>query len=209
MRINQAPTKGFEQDVGSRTDLRWTAAAFQGFRENPGEAVVAKWCAQGPHCGMGEELRFLNAKKVHALNPAFLEYVNNRVFRTAKVNPTSGFAALLFLMHRCQQVTAYGFQGSRLKDWYYQPAGTKQPPKEKWLREKYWEVDEWTYASASSKQRAQAPKSGASTLGLSHAGVGGGHKSAIRGPRRRLLHEVEIERRCMTDLAKAKLIRLV
>ena len=32
-RFNNAPTKGYQKDVGSKTSVRFTNAAFQGFRE--------------------------------------------------------------------------------------------------------------------------------------------------------------------------------
>lgn len=52
-RFNNAPTKGYEADVGSKTSVRYTNAAFQGFRERDDEAVMAKWCNEFKRCGRG------------------------------------------------------------------------------------------------------------------------------------------------------------
>ena len=45
------------------------------------EAVIAKWCTDFRKCGAAEELRRLNDKKVHALNPEFFKHVNSKYSR--------------------------------------------------------------------------------------------------------------------------------
>ena len=45
VRLNNAPARKFEKDVGSRTDLCYTNGFYEGDREDPAEAVIAgKWC---------------------------------------------------------------------------------------------------------------------------------------------------------------------
>lgn len=45
VRLNNAPSKKFEKDVGSRTDLRYTNGYYEGSRDSKLEAVIAgKWC---------------------------------------------------------------------------------------------------------------------------------------------------------------------
>ena len=63
-----------QADVGSKTSVRWTNAAFQGFREQEGEAVIAKWCHEFKKCGHQNELVRLNEKKVGIHNHNTIVY---------------------------------------------------------------------------------------------------------------------------------------
>ena len=156
VRFNNAPTKGYEKDVGKKTSLRLTNAIFQGYREKDDEAVLAKWCQEQKlshvPCGQHEELRRLVEKKAHALNPRFIEYVNSRYFRKLGEHASSGMVMTLLLLHKCEKVTLYGFNGKNMKRWYYpkRRKGESAPNKKDWLREKRWAVDgEWLHARSS------------------------------------------------------------
>ena len=136
VRLNRAPVKGFERDVGSFTTLRYTNNFNEGFREFDTEAVVAsKWCSSGPPCDFYEAVRRLGDKKVHALNPAFVAYARRDTF-AADVghNPSSGFAATLLLLHVCNSVDIYGFSvfqdDPRMKRWYYNHDRRSSPHRE-------------------------------------------------------------------------------
>jgi len=169
-RFNNAPTDGYEEDVGSKTSVRFTNAIFQGFRERASDTVLAKWCtgptsrssgkhhhALGPRrppmkCGFTDELLSLNEKKVHALNPLFFDYVvQSPYFKKLHEHPSSGIVTAIMLLHKCEKVSLYGFSfGNRMKDWYYPKRTTNSAPeKSAWLREKHWVVeDNWSYAIA-------------------------------------------------------------
>ena len=156
VRFNNAPTKGYEKDVGKKTSLRLTNAIFQGYREKDDEAVLAKWCQEQKlshvPCGQHEELRRLVEKKTHALNPRFIEYANSRYFRKLGEHASSGMVMTLLLLHKCEKVTLYGFNGKNMKRWYYpkRRKGESAPNKKDWLREKRWAVDgEWLHARSS------------------------------------------------------------
>ena len=156
VRFNNAPTKGYEKDVGKKTSLRLTNAIFQGYREKDDEAVLAKWCQEQKlshvPCGQHEELRRLVEKKAHALNPRFIEYANSRYFRKLGEHASSGMVMTLLLLHKCEKVTLYGFNGKNMKRWYYpkRRKGESAPNKKDWLREKRWAVDgEWLHARSS------------------------------------------------------------
>jgi hypothetical protein len=151
VRFNNAPTKGYETDVGGKTSLRLTNAIFQGYREKDGEAVLAKWCQEASRapCGKRDELTRLIEKKAHGLNPRFFDYANSRYFRKLGEHPSSGMVMTLLLLHKCEKVTLYGFNGKQLKRWYYpkRKKGENAPKKKDWLREKRWTVDgDWVYA---------------------------------------------------------------
>ena len=51
MRINNAPVRGFEDDVGSKTTLRYTNNYSEGFREQENETVVASVLAEAERLG--------------------------------------------------------------------------------------------------------------------------------------------------------------
>lgn len=118
VRMNNAPTKRHEKDVGKKTSLRFTNDAYQGFREGRNEAVIAKW--RNERGGARHKLlsRML-LKKAHPVNPAFMRYAENGMKRAFKEVPTSGFVMLLMLAHVCAKVKGYGFQGTNLKSWYW------------------------------------------------------------------------------------------
>ena len=118
--------------------------------------MLAKWCQEQKlshvPCGQHEELRRLVEKKAHALNPRFIEYVNSRYFRKLGEHASSGMVMTLLLLHKCEKVTLYGFNGKNMKRWYYpkRRKGESAPNKKDWLREKRWAVDgEWLHARSS------------------------------------------------------------
>ena len=188
---------------GSKTSVRFTNAAFQGFREYDEEAVVAKWCNEYKRCGHLNELFRLNEKKVHAINPKFLQYIDNRYFKSKKERPSSGMVLAVLLMHVCEKVTLFGFAGSSIKDWYFpKRPGGKALPKKQWMREKRWVVDTWKFAKGNEKGGGgEGVMRTESTTGKQSDGDGG-------GARRRLLHAVGAERHCMRQLVAANLITM-
>jgi hypothetical protein len=71
-------------------------------------------------------------KKVHALNPDFVQWIKNDYWTVNHHIPTSGFVGIVLMMYYCKSVTIYGFalqdtwtdtgQKTRmgLKAWYYE-----------------------------------------------------------------------------------------
>ena len=76
LRLNNAPTKGHEVDVGSRTTVRFTNEAYQGMREHAMEALVGKWQIQNPRA---DRLPKMMAKKIHPINPRFMRYAEKNI----------------------------------------------------------------------------------------------------------------------------------
>ncbi|KAK3251206.1 hypothetical protein CYMTET_39446 [Cymbomonas tetramitiformis] len=167
LRFNNAVTKGFEQDVGSKTTLRITNGIYEGFREGS-EAVIARWCSKAPCDGALHKLWRLSAKKVHGFHPAYHEYVSSLYFRQRQHLPTAGFAGVLLLLHVCANVKLFGFDlniedeatssnsGHNLKEWYYakrpllNKRGLPKRPrihgKKINMKDQMWEVGSWSYA---------------------------------------------------------------
>ena len=51
LRMNNAPTLGYEEFVGNFTTVRLTNTQYEGVREYEGETVVAKWSGYPPDIG--------------------------------------------------------------------------------------------------------------------------------------------------------------
>lgn len=176
LRFNNAITKGFEKDVGSKTTLRFTNKLTEGFREGQ-EAIVAFFCSTKPCKGGKNNLRRLGSKKVHALHPDFIDNVNSPWFRKQGHVPTSGFLGVMLLLHVCSEVHLYGFSvntnvtdlGSRpvqLKRWYWVSPipknvnGSLIAPSKRLVGkngeklnygDQTWEVPQWLYACEDGK----------------------------------------------------------
>ncbi|XP_028590593.2 CMP-N-acetylneuraminate-beta-galactosamide-alpha-2,3-sialyltransferase 2-like [Podarcis muralis] len=133
LRMNTAQTAGFEEDVGTRTthhfmypesavnlhagvhlvlvpfkplDLKWLASAF-----SSGE-IKRTYQRVKP---------FIEAdkSKVLILNPAFLKYIHDKWMKRFGRYPSTGFAALLFAIHTCKQVSAFGFGADSRGNWHH------------------------------------------------------------------------------------------
>ncbi|XP_061231439.1 CMP-N-acetylneuraminate-beta-galactosamide-alpha-2,3-sialyltransferase 2-like [Neopsephotus bourkii] len=133
LRMNRAKTAGFELDVGLRTthhfmypesavdlepgvhlvlvpfkplDLQWVVSAF-----STGELT---------HTYMRVK-RFIKAdrNKVLILSPAFLKYIHDNWMQHHGRYPSTGFTALLFALHACQQVSVFGFGADTKGNWHH------------------------------------------------------------------------------------------
>ncbi|KFQ69899.1 CMP-N-acetylneuraminate-beta-galactosamide-alpha-2, 3-sialyltransferase 2, partial [Phaethon lepturus] len=143
LRMNRAKIAGFELDVGMRTthhfmypesavnlrpgvhlvlvpfkplDLQWVASAF-----STGELT---------HTYVRVK-QFIKAdrNKVLILSPAFLKYIHDNWTQCHGRYPSTGFAALLFALHTCQQVSVFGFGADSEGNWHH-----------------YWEKNRWSGA---------------------------------------------------------------
>ncbi|NXS59246.1 SIA4B sialyltransferase, partial [Brachypteracias leptosomus] len=143
LRMNRAKIAGFEQDVGRKTthhfmypesavnlgpnvhlvlvpfkplDLKWVTSAF-----STGELT---------HTYVRVK-QFITAdrNKVLILSPAFLKYVQDNWTQHHGRYPSTGFTALLFALHSCQQVSVFGFGADSEGNWHH-----------------YWEKNRWSGA---------------------------------------------------------------
>ncbi|NWV19595.1 SIA4B sialyltransferase, partial [Origma solitaria] len=122
MRVNKGKITGIELDVGMRTthhfmypesavnlrpdvhlvlapfkplDLKWVTSAFTG--EVTHTYVRVKYFIKD------------DRNKVLILSPAFLKYIHDNWTQHHGCYPSTGFTALLFALHTCQQVSVFGF----------------------------------------------------------------------------------------------------
>ncbi|XP_013816987.1 CMP-N-acetylneuraminate-beta-galactosamide-alpha-2,3-sialyltransferase 2-like [Apteryx mantelli] len=133
LRMNRAKIAGFEVDVGMRTthhfmypesavnlwpgvhlvlvpfkplDLKWVASAF-----STGELTHTYTRVK----------QFIKAdrNKVLILSPAFLKYIHDNWTQHHGKYPSTGFTALLFALHACQQVSVFGFGADTKGNWHH------------------------------------------------------------------------------------------
>ena len=88
LRLNNAPTKGHEVDVGSRTTVRFTNEAYQGMREHAMEALVGKWQIQNPRADrlpkmMAKKIRAKKAKEIGARSRPVTKHRGRKVLMKA------------------------------------------------------------------------------------------------------------------------------
>jgi len=170
LRLNNAPTKGFEKYVGSRTTHRYENDRYSGFREASSETLISRYChpyasfqsTEDPDAfkykcgridrGFPELLSNMLAKKVHPLNEAFDVWMSEE-FRKHKADPSSGMRGIAIMLHACETLDLYGFRDTAgYRTWYWDkyPGYKGKPPKE--AIEKHfprmstqrWHVKTWT-----------------------------------------------------------------
>lgn len=132
IRINAAPLKGYERDVGNRTTMRFlswvTASAFHNttklhelFMPNSEPLTMILTTPLEFQKGFNASLKLKSAIVKHMPNSNIALYVSSvKEFERVKaeylaLNPyspptlTTGYRALSFARHMCGNITAYGF----------------------------------------------------------------------------------------------------
>lgn len=133
MRMNQAPTVGFEKDVGSRTTHHFmypesakNLPANVSFVLVPFKALDLMWIASALSTG---QIRFTYApvksflrvdkEKVQIYNPAFFKYIHDRWTEHHGRYPSTGMLVLFFALHVCDEVNVYGFGADSRGNWHH------------------------------------------------------------------------------------------
>ncbi|XP_054029351.1 CMP-N-acetylneuraminate-beta-galactosamide-alpha-2,3-sialyltransferase 2 [Dryobates pubescens] len=140
LRMNRAKTAGFELDVGMRTTHRFMYPE-SAVDVPPGVHLVLvpfkpldlQWVASAFSTGQLTHTytrvkQFIKAdrNKVLILSPAFLKYIQDSWTQRRGRYPSTGFTALLFALHTCQQVSVFGFGADGEGNWHH-----------------YWERNRW------------------------------------------------------------------
>nr|XP_057902647.1 CMP-N-acetylneuraminate-beta-galactosamide-alpha-2,3-sialyltransferase 1-like isoform X1 [Doryrhamphus excisus] len=141
VRMNYAPTKGYEEDVGTKTshhivypesapdmddsihlvllpfkilDLEWLQQAFTtGFKGMSYKPVRSTMRA--------------NKSLVMVVNPGFIAYVNRAWLRTSRGYPSTGFLAVILALHMCDEVHVFGYGADRNGNWSHYWEKLKDP----------------------------------------------------------------------------------
>ncbi|XP_076123394.1 CMP-N-acetylneuraminate-beta-galactosamide-alpha-2,3-sialyltransferase 2 [Alosa pseudoharengus] len=133
MRINLAPTVGFEEDVGSRTTHHFmypesakNLAANVSFVLVPFKTLDLLWITSALSTG---QIRFTYAPvkqflrvdkdKVQIFNPAFFKYIHDRWTRHHGRYPSTGMLVLFFALHVCDEVNVFGFGADSRGNWHH------------------------------------------------------------------------------------------
>ncbi|XP_033013202.1 CMP-N-acetylneuraminate-beta-galactosamide-alpha-2,3-sialyltransferase 2 [Lacerta agilis] len=133
MRMNQAPTVGFEADVGSRTTHHFmypesakNLPANVSFVLVPFKALDLLWMASALSTG---QIRFTYAPvkpflrvdkdKVQIYNPAFFKYIHDRWTEHHGRYPSTGMLVLFFALHVCDEVNVFGFGADSRGNWHH------------------------------------------------------------------------------------------
>ncbi|KAL2093179.1 hypothetical protein ACEWY4_010491 [Coilia grayii] len=133
MRINLAPTVGYEEDVGSRTSHHFmypesakNLAANVSFVLVPFKTLDLLWITSALSTG---QIRFTYAPvkqflrvdkdKVQIFNPAFFKYIHDRWTRHHGRYPSTGMLVLFFALHVCDEVNVFGFGADSRGNWHH------------------------------------------------------------------------------------------
>ncbi|XP_034032847.1 CMP-N-acetylneuraminate-beta-galactosamide-alpha-2,3-sialyltransferase 2 [Thalassophryne amazonica] len=133
MRINLAPTVGYEEDAGSRTTHHFmypesakNLAANVSFVLVPFKTLDLVWITSALSTG---QIRFTYAPvkqflrvdkdKVQIFNPAFFKYIHDRWTRHHGRYPSTGMLVLFFALHVCDEVNVFGFGADRRGNWHH------------------------------------------------------------------------------------------
>ncbi|OXB74064.1 UNVERIFIED_CONTAM: hypothetical protein H355_003127 [Colinus virginianus] len=133
MRMNQAPTVGFEADVGSRTTHHFmypesakNLPANVSFVLVPFKTLDLLWIASALSTG---QIRFTYApvkpflrvdkEKVQIYNPAFFKYIHDRWTEHHGRYPSTGMLVLFFALHVCDEVNVFGFGADSRGNWHH------------------------------------------------------------------------------------------
>ncbi|KAG8562401.1 hypothetical protein GDO81_015663 [Engystomops pustulosus] len=131
--INQAPTLGFENDVGSRTTHHFmypesakNLPTNVSFVLVPFKALDLLWITSALSTG---QIRFTYAPvkaflrvdkdKVQIYNPAFFKYIHDRWTEHHGRYPSTGMLVLFFALHVCDEVNVFGFGADNRGNWHH------------------------------------------------------------------------------------------
>lgn len=133
IRMNQAPTSGFERDVGSRTThhVLYPESAID--LDNgtslvliPFKTLDLQWIVSAlttgtiKHTYMPVMSRIkANKDKVLIYSPTFFKYVYESWLDGHGRYPSTGFLSLLFAVHVCDQVNVFGFGADQNGNWHH------------------------------------------------------------------------------------------
>ncbi|XP_024251379.1 CMP-N-acetylneuraminate-beta-galactosamide-alpha-2,3-sialyltransferase 1 isoform X1 [Oncorhynchus tshawytscha] len=133
IRMNMAPTSGFEEDVGSRTThhVMYPESAIDLDNTTillliPFKTLDLQWITSALTTGSIEETYVpvrskikANKNRVLIYSPAFFKYVHDTWLESHGRYPSTGFLSLLFAMHICDKVSVYGFGADRYGNWHH------------------------------------------------------------------------------------------
>jgi hypothetical protein len=120
-RMNKAPTKGYENDVGSKTTFRigiFPPHRMPDLLEGEPDSILINYLDSYKKHEQKTKSLVDVQKRLLILHPAFLSYIND----AWEPHPSTGMRTLILAIHLCDKVTAYGFGANKAGEWdhYYE-----------------------------------------------------------------------------------------
>ncbi|XP_036120307.1 CMP-N-acetylneuraminate-beta-galactosamide-alpha-2,3-sialyltransferase 1 isoform X2 [Molossus molossus] len=133
LRMNKAPTVGFEADVGSKTTHHLMyPESFRELEENvnmvlvPFKTLDLEWVVSATTTGTISHTYIpvpskIKVKKDQILiyHPAFIKYVFDRWLQGHGRYPSTGILSVIFSLHVCDEVDLYGFGADSKGNWHH------------------------------------------------------------------------------------------
>ncbi|XP_025057867.1 CMP-N-acetylneuraminate-beta-galactosamide-alpha-2,3-sialyltransferase 1 isoform X2 [Alligator sinensis] len=133
LRMNRAPTVGFESDVGSKTTHHFVyPESFKELPENvsmiviPFKTLDLRWIVSALTTGTINHTyvpvpRKIKVKKEKILvyHPDFLKYVFDHWLQRHGRYPSTGILSVVFALHVCDEVNLYGFGANSKGHWHH------------------------------------------------------------------------------------------
>ncbi|XP_074518400.1 CMP-N-acetylneuraminate-beta-galactosamide-alpha-2,3-sialyltransferase 1-like [Halichoeres trimaculatus] len=127
IRMNKAPTEGYERDVGKKTTHHVMYPHSSTYLKNTTHLVFFAfktydlgWLVRSftPRKNKDINSRFLGNKDlVMILNPAFIHYVHHVWLERKGLYPSTGFLTLILSLHMCDEVDVFGFGADSHGNW--------------------------------------------------------------------------------------------
>ncbi len=130
IRINRAPTAGFESDVGVTTThhLMWPKRELREPEFDRSAFLLMTPITAGiedlfswMRYVVEDELRW-GTERVNVVHPEFVKYLDDKWTRGEGAYPSTGFIALMLAVHVCDEVDVFGFGADASGRWdhYYE-----------------------------------------------------------------------------------------
>ncbi|KAG5265009.1 hypothetical protein AALO_G00260440 [Alosa alosa] len=133
IRMNQAPTEGFEEDVGRRTThhLMYPESAVDLDNRTcliliPFKTLDLEWLISALTTGTITYTYLpvianikASKEKVMVYSPSFFKYVYDTWLDGHGRYPSTGFLTLMFAIHVCDEVSVYGFGADQNGNWHH------------------------------------------------------------------------------------------
>uniref|UniRef100_A0A667ILL6 CMP-N-acetylneuraminate-beta-galactosamide-alpha-2,3-sialyltransferase 1 n=1 Tax=Lynx canadensis TaxID=61383 RepID=A0A667ILL6_LYNCA len=133
LRMNKAPTAGFEADVGSKTTHHLVyPESFRELGENvsmvlvPFKTTDLEWVVSATTTGtishtyvpVPAKIR-VKKNKILIYHPAFIKYVFDNWLQGHGRYPSTGILSVIFSLHICDEVDLYGFGADSKGNWHH------------------------------------------------------------------------------------------
>uniref|UniRef100_A0A3Q3RNG5 CMP-N-acetylneuraminate-beta-galactosamide-alpha-2,3-sialyltransferase 1 n=1 Tax=Mastacembelus armatus TaxID=205130 RepID=A0A3Q3RNG5_9TELE len=127
IRMNQAPTTGYEEDVGTKTTHHVIYPESAIDMENnttvvliPFKTLDLQWMISALTTGTIKQQRILMPYlQVLIYSPTFLKYVYESWLENHGRYPSTGFLTLLLAIHICDEVSVFGFGADQDGNWHH------------------------------------------------------------------------------------------